>query len=163
MIRLSAPILTSSGITFNGSIEVDIAAEDGSAEFCKCTIIHLHFLNCCLQPPLVATSSSHLELGLTSQTLRLFKASHLKTLWYQSSMMTLLNHANPLFVLFKEVLWMLSVVLNQIESQSEFVMMMVSSCLYYNNVTITYYKTQCVKALSMNYIILLLLYSFQVK
>ena len=58
---------------------------------------------------------------------------------------------------------MLSVVLNQIESQSEFVMMMVSSCLYYNNVTITYYKTQCVKALSMNYIILLLLYSFQVK
>ena len=43
MIRLSAPILTSSGITFNGSIEVDIAAEDGSAEFCKCTIIHLHF------------------------------------------------------------------------------------------------------------------------
>ena len=43
MVRLSAPILTSSPITFTGSIEVDIAAEDISAEFSKCTIMHLHF------------------------------------------------------------------------------------------------------------------------
>ena len=43
MVRLSAPILTSSPISFTGSIEVDIAAEDVSAEFCKCTIMYLHF------------------------------------------------------------------------------------------------------------------------
>ena len=43
MVRLSAPILTSSPIDFNESIEVDIAAEDGSAELGKCTIIHLYF------------------------------------------------------------------------------------------------------------------------
>ena len=43
VVRLSAPILTSSPISFNGSIEVDIAAEDISAELSKCTIIHLHF------------------------------------------------------------------------------------------------------------------------
>ena len=43
MVRLSAPILTSSPISFNGSIELDIAAEDISAELGKCTIIHLHF------------------------------------------------------------------------------------------------------------------------
>ena len=88
-----------------------------------------NILNCCLQPPSAATSSSHLEPGLSSQTLRLFEASHLKNLWYQSGMMTLLNRASPLSVLFKEVLWMLSVVLNQIESQSKFVMMMVSTCI----------------------------------
>ena len=43
VVRLSAPILTSSPISFNGSIEVDIAAEDISAELGKCTIIQLHF------------------------------------------------------------------------------------------------------------------------
>ena len=43
MILLSTAILTSTCINFNGSIEVDIAAEDISAEFGKCTIIHLHF------------------------------------------------------------------------------------------------------------------------
>ena len=43
MVRLSARILTSSPINFTGSIEVDIAAEDISAELSKCTIIHLHF------------------------------------------------------------------------------------------------------------------------
>ena len=43
VVRLSAPILTSSGITFTGSIEVDIAAENISAELGKCMIIHLHF------------------------------------------------------------------------------------------------------------------------
>ena len=45
VVRLSASILTSSPISFTGSIEVDIAAEDGSAEFGKCTIIHLHFVS----------------------------------------------------------------------------------------------------------------------
>ena len=43
VVRLSATILTSSPITFNRSIEVDIAAEDGSAEFGKCiSTSHLH-------------------------------------------------------------------------------------------------------------------------
>ena len=100
-------------------------------------IVSYNILNCCLQPPSAVTSTSHLEPGLTSQMLGLIEASHLKILWYQSSMMTLLNHASPLSVLFKEVLWMLSAVLNQIELQSEFAMMIVSSCMYYNNVTIT--------------------------
>ena len=45
MVRLSASILTSSPISFTGSIEVDIAAEDGSAQFGKCTTIHLHFVS----------------------------------------------------------------------------------------------------------------------
>ena len=45
MVRLSASILTSSPITFNGSIEVDIAAEDISAELGKYTIIHLYFVS----------------------------------------------------------------------------------------------------------------------
>ena len=35
MVRLSASILTSTPISFTGSIEVDIAAEDISAEFSK--------------------------------------------------------------------------------------------------------------------------------
>ena len=43
VVRLSATILTSSPISFTGSIEVDIAAEDISAELGKCTIIQLHF------------------------------------------------------------------------------------------------------------------------
>ena len=37
------------------------------------------------------------------------------TLHYPSSMTILLNHASPLSVLFKEVLWIEFVVLNQIE------------------------------------------------
>ena len=45
VVRLSAPILTSSPISFNGSIEVDIAAEDISAEVGKCMFIHLHFIS----------------------------------------------------------------------------------------------------------------------
>ena len=45
MVRLSAAILTRPSITFNGRIEVDIAAEDGSAKLGKCTIIHLHFVS----------------------------------------------------------------------------------------------------------------------
>ena len=45
MVRLSATILASSPISFTESIEVDIAAEDISAEFGKCTIIHLHFVS----------------------------------------------------------------------------------------------------------------------
>ena len=45
VVRLSATILTSSPISFNGSIEVDIAAENISAELGKCTIIHLHFVS----------------------------------------------------------------------------------------------------------------------
>ena len=85
-------------------------------------------------------SPSRLEPGLTSQMLRLIEASHLKNLWFQSSMMTLLNHSSPLSVLFKEVLWMLFVVLNQIESQSEFAMMIVSSRLCYNNVIVIKYN-----------------------
>ena len=43
MIPLSTTNLTSTCISFNGSIEVDIAAEDIRAEFDKCTMIHLNF------------------------------------------------------------------------------------------------------------------------
>ena len=45
MVRLSASILTSSPISFTGRIEVDIAAEDISAQFGKCTTIQLYFVS----------------------------------------------------------------------------------------------------------------------
>ena len=48
-------------------------------------------------------------------------------LCYQSLTMILLNRVSPLSVLFKEVLWVQSVVLNQIEWLLGFVMMMVST------------------------------------
>ena len=79
------------------------------------------------------------------------------TLLYRSSTTTWLNRVSPLSVLFKEVLWMLSVLLNQIDSQSEFAMMMVSSCLCYINVTITYYKIQCENIVNCIYCFLLYL------
>ena len=48
-------------------------------------------------------------------------------LCYQSLTMNLLNGVSPLSVLFKEVLWVQSVVLNQIEWLLGFVMMTVST------------------------------------
>ena len=45
MVRLSAPILTRPQIpAFNGSIEVDITAEDLNAEFGKCYPSDVHLL-----------------------------------------------------------------------------------------------------------------------
>ena len=47
-------------VVSGSSIEVDIAAEDGSAEFGKCTIIHLHFASShifCISIMLPSTSS----------------------------------------------------------------------------------------------------------
>ena len=88
-----------------------------------------HTLSCCLQPSLGETSTLQLEPSFTSQMFRPFKASQVTKLRYQSLMMTSLNRASPLSVLFKEVLWILSGVLHQIESQLKFVMMMVSTCM----------------------------------
>ena len=83
----------------------------------------------CLQPSLAVTLTLHLEPSFTSQMWRPLKADPLTQLWYQSSMMTLLNRASPLSVLLKEVLRFPCVVLNQIESQLKSVMMIVSTCM----------------------------------
>ena len=52
MVRLSAPVLTRPQIPpFNGSIEVDITAEDlpgGNAEFSKCHPSIVHLLKLCV-------------------------------------------------------------------------------------------------------------------
>ena len=90
-------------------------------------VLSIYHTLCHLQPYPTKTSALHLEPGLDSQMLRHPKAFQVTYLWYQSLMMALLNRASPLSVLFKEVLWIPCVVLNQIESQSEFVMMTVSA------------------------------------
>ena len=94
---------------------------------CLCRYCVSYHIPCHSQPSPIKTSALHLEPGLNSQMLRHLEAFQVTYLWYQSSMTTLLNHASPLSVFFKEVLWMLCVALNQIKSQLEFVTMIVST------------------------------------
>ena len=101
------------------------------------TIVY-HTSTICLQPSPAETLSSYMEAHWRSQMLRPLDLNQEIVLIYRSSTTTWLNHASPLSVLFKKVLWMLSVVLIHVKSQSEFAMMIVSSCLCYINVTITY-------------------------
>ena len=98
---------------------------------CLCRYCFGYHTLCHLQPSPTKTSTLlQLEPGLDSQMLTQAKACQVTYSWYQSSMMTLLNRASPLSVLFKEMLWMLSVVLNQIKSQLKFATMMVSTGMH---------------------------------
>ena len=62
---------------------------------CLCRYFVSYHTLCHLQPYPTKTSALQLEPGLDSQMLRHAEACQVTYLWYQSSMMTLLNRASP--------------------------------------------------------------------